>query len=126
MIIADKKTALEQQLAHIEKELKDIEKSAAYKKEITILRALNNLMKKHGCTKTDLVKLLKGENKSPSKGRQRSSVKASRKPRILKIFKNPNTGEIVETRGGNHRTLKAWKAEYRLNDIEDWLIGTRD
>ncbi|MFC2990624.1 hypothetical protein [Halomonas tibetensis] len=35
-----------------------------------------------------------------------------RAKRKLKIYKNPNTGEVVETRGGNQKTLKAWKNEY--------------
>ena len=48
LIIADKKAALEQQLAHIEKELKATEK--VHEKETTILRALNNLTR-HGCSR---------------------------------------------------------------------------
>ncbi len=39
---------------------------------------------------------------------------------------NPETGEIVETRGGNHKVLKAWKAQYNLANIDDWLIETKE
>lgn len=28
----------------------------------------------------------------------------SRKPRQVKIYKNPHTGEVVETKGGNYKT----------------------
>ena len=58
MNISSKKNALEQQLAQIEKELKSIERSAAFKKEHAISKALNNLMKKHGCSKNDLISIL--------------------------------------------------------------------
>jgi hypothetical protein len=30
----------------------------------------------------------------------------------VKVYKNPHSGEIVETKGGNHKTLKQWKAEH--------------
>jgi hypothetical protein len=43
------------------------------------------------------------------------------KPRQVKIFKNPHTGEVVETKGGNHKTLKEWKAEHGSATVESWL-----
>lgn len=46
---------------------------------------------------------------------------ATRKPRQVKVYKNPHTGELVETKGGNHRTLKEWKAQYGAATVESWL-----
>ena len=37
-----------------------------------------------------------------------------------------NTGETVETRGGNHKILKAWKSEYNLANIDEWLVAVKD
>ena len=125
MKVSSKKAALEQQLAQIEKELKSIERSAAFKKENAISRALNNLMKKHGCSKNDLISILQGDSAAPAKRSVASSSK-TRKPRKLKVFKNPNTGETVETRGGNHKILKAWKSEYNLSNIDEWLVAVKD
>ena len=125
MKVSSKKAALEQQLAQIEKELKSIERSAAFKKENVISRALNNLMKKHGCSKNDLISILQGDSAAPAKRSVASSSK-TRKPRKLKVFKNPNTGETVETRGGNHKVLKAWKSEYNLANIDEWLVAVKD
>jgi NAD(P)-dependent dehydrogenase (short-subunit alcohol dehydrogenase family) len=31
---------------------------------------------------------------------------------MFKVYKNPRTGEVVETKGGNHNQLKEWKAEH--------------
>ena len=67
MKVSSKKAALEQQLAQIEKELKSIERSAAFKKENAISRALNNLMKKHGCSKNDLILILQRGSVAPEK-----------------------------------------------------------
>ncbi len=125
MKVSSKKAALEQQLARIEKELKNIERSAAFKKENAISRALNNLMKKHGCSKNDLISILRSDSPAPAKRFVALSGK-TRKPRKLKVYKNQKTGEIVETRGGNHKTLKAWKAEYNLATIDEWLIAVKD
>jgi len=44
-----------------------------------------------------------------------------RKKRKLKIYKNPHSGEVIETRGGNHTVLKAWKKEYGNEVVETWL-----
>lgn len=125
MKVTTKKAAIERQMAQLEKELKSIENSAAFKKENAIKRALTNLMKKHGCSKNDLIALLQGEGAEDIKRRKKVAA-TTRKPRKLKIFKNPKTGETVETRGGNHKVLKAWKATYKLENIDDWLIGTKD
>jgi hypothetical protein len=35
-------------------------------------------------------------------------------------YKNPSNGEIVETKGGNHKVLKAWKKEYGNDTVESW------
>jgi hypothetical protein len=40
---------------------------------------------------------------------------------VLKVYKNPHTGEVVETKGGNHKTLKEWKAEHGSATVESWL-----
>ena len=125
MKVTTKKAAIEKQMAQLEKELKSIENSAAFKKENAIKRALSNVMKKHGCSQNDLIALLQGDQSEPVKRRKKPAAN-KRKPRKLKGFKNPKTGETVETRGGNHKVLKAWKAQYNLANIDDWLIETKD
>jgi hypothetical protein len=123
--LSNKKSALEQQMAQIEKELKSIEKSTAFKRENAISRSLNSLMKKHGCSKNDLITLLQEGSSAPAKRGRKPATKSTRKPRMLKVYKNPTTGETVETRGGNHKVLKAWKLEYKTANIEDWVIETK-
>jgi hypothetical protein len=34
---------------------------------------------------------------------------------------NPDAGEIFETKGGNHKGLKEWKAEHGSATVESWL-----
>lgn len=47
--------------------------------------------------------------------------KSTRKPRQAKVYKNPHSGELVETKGGNHKTLKEWKSQYGADEVESWL-----
>ena len=41
--------------------------------------------------------------------------------RPLKTYRNPHTGEVVQTRGGNQKTLKAWRDRYGKEEVENWL-----
>ena len=125
MKVTTKKVAIEKQMAQLEKELKSIENSVAFKKENAVKRALANLMKKHSCSQSDIIALLQSDESEPSKRRKKPAA-TKRKPRKLKVFKNPETGETVETRGGNHKVLKAWKTQYKLDNIDDWLIETKN
>lgn len=47
--------------------------------------------------------------------------KATRRERSVKVYLNPNSGERVETKGGNHKVLKAWKEEFGAETVESWL-----
>ena len=125
MKVTTRKAAIEKQLAQLERELKSIQNSAAFKKENAVKRALASLMKKHNCSKNDLIALLQGDESAPVK-RGKKPAATARRPRKLKVFKNPETGETVETRGGNHKVLKAWKSQYKLENINAWLIETKD
>ncbi|WOF81443.1 histone-like nucleoid-structuring protein, MvaT/MvaU family (plasmid) [Pseudomonas sp. FeN3W] len=42
------------------------------------------------------------------------------KPREMKVYVNPNTQERIETKGGNHKLLKQWKAEHGGDVVEGW------
>lgn len=51
-----------------------------------------------------------------------SQPQRQRKPRTLKIYTNPHNGQIIETKGGNHKGLKAWKEEYGSEEVEGWAV----
>ena len=45
----------------------------------------------------------------------------TRAPRMVKRYKNPHTGEVIETKGGNHKGLKQWKDQYGADEVQNWL-----
>ncbi|MBC3205424.1 MULTISPECIES: histone-like nucleoid-structuring protein, MvaT/MvaU family [Pseudomonas] len=38
----------------------------------------------------------------------------------MRRYRNPHTGEVVETRGSNHNRLKAWKEQYGTDVVTSW------
>ncbi|MCO6057937.1 DNA binding protein [Pseudomonas sp. MOB-449] len=48
-------------------------------------------------------------------------VDGRRRERAVKRYKNPHTKEVVETKGGNHKVLAAWKAQYGADTVQSWI-----
>ncbi|AZF11978.1 transcriptional regulator MvaT, P16 subunit, putative [Pseudomonas sp. R2-37-08W] len=110
---------LEKHLAEQLQALEALKGDAGLKKEIEFETKLRDLLAKYSYSLKDVINLL-----DPQAGRRVPAVEfkaGSRKPRQLKVYKNPHTGEVVETKGGNHKTLKAWKAEHGSATVESWL-----
>ncbi len=110
---------LEKNLAEQLQALEVLKGDAGLKKEIEFETKLRALLAEYGYSLPKVINLL---DPSASRRTQVTESKAgTRKPRQLKVYKNPHTGEVVETKGGNHKTLKEWKAEHGSATIESWL-----
>lgn len=58
----------------------------------------------------------------PQANRKAVVAEASgRKARTVKTYVNPETGERVETKSGNHKVLRAWRSEFGADVVESWL-----
>lgn len=111
---------LEQQLAAQLAELETLKNDDGLKKEIEFETKLRDLLAQYGCSLKDVINILDPQAAS-RKGAPVAPEKAVRRARTVKVYKNPHNGEIVETKGGNHKTLKAWKAEHGSDVVESWL-----
>jgi hypothetical protein len=111
---------LEKHLAEQLQALEALKGDVGLKKEIEFETKLRALLAEYGYSLPNVITLL-----DPQVGRRRAtaveSKPGSRKPRQVKVYKNPHTGEVVETKGGNHKTLKEWKAEHGSATVESWL-----
>jgi hypothetical protein len=110
---------LEKHLAEQLQALEALKGDAGLKKEIEFETKLRALLAEYGYSLPNVINLL-----DPKSGRRTPAAESktgTRKPRQVKIYKNPNTGEVVETKGGNHKTLKEWKAEHGSATVESWL-----
>ncbi|MDT4865936.1 hypothetical protein FQZ97_1007650 [compost metagenome] len=72
----------------------------------------------------DIIALLDPDAKV-SKTPRTTKTTGTKRARKVKQYKNPNTGEVIETKGGNHKTLKEWKAKWGADVVESWatLLG---
>jgi hypothetical protein len=113
---------LEKHLAEQLQALEALKGDAGLKKEIEFETKLRDLLAKYGFSLKDVINLL--EPKSGRRGASASTDEpkaGTRRARQVKVYKNPHTGEVVETKGGNHKTLKEWKAEHGSQTVESWL-----
>ncbi|CAM4109912.1 Transcriptional regulator [Pseudomonas reidholzensis] len=110
--------ALQEQIAQLEA----LKKDAGLKREIEFEHKLLGLMKSYDKGLRDIIAILdpKVAAKVGAKA-SGSAAKQQRRPRVVKVYENPHTGELIETKGGNHRGLKAWKQEYGGQTVESWL-----
>lgn len=109
--------ALEAKLAEQLKQLDALKKDDGLKREIEFESKLRALMADYGMGLRGIIALL--DPQSVSKFEPRAT--SSRRERQVKTYKNPHTGEVVQTKGGNHTVLKAWKAEFGAKVVEGWL-----
>lgn len=111
--------ALEAKLAAQLKQLDELKNDGELKREIEFEEKLRGLMAEYGVSLKGIIALLDPQARSsvatsvPARGQRRQ--------RQLKVYKNPQTGEVVETKGGNHKVLKAWKDQHGAATVEAWL-----
>lgn len=114
-IVAEFK-ALEAQIAEQQKRLEAMKGDEKLKREIEFETKLRGLLAEYNYSLRNVIVLL-----DPQAGKGAAAPKGARKVRALKIYKNPNNGEVVETKSGNHKVLKAWKEQYGAEKVESWL-----
>lgn len=110
---------LEKHLAEQLQALETMKSDGALKKEIEFETKLRELLNQYGFSLKHIINLL--DPQSTKRASTPAAAPGKRKPRELKVYKNPHTGEAVETKGGNHKTLKEWKSKYGVEVVESWL-----
>jgi len=112
-------TKKEQLLKQLSEELKALEGDQRLKNELEFKSKLEELMTEYGKKARDVIDLL---SPNDSLSASQSSATNGRRKRKLKTYKNPKTGEVIETRGGNHKALKAWKNQHGADTVESWVV----
>jgi DNA-binding protein H-NS len=116
---------MEQQLKQLQHNLDKLQNDDRLKAELEFKEKLEALMREFDKSAADVIALL---DPKPGTGAapKSASTSSGRRKRKLKIYKNPNTGEVVETRGGNQKTLKAWKDDHGNDTVESWLVRVEE
>lgn len=107
---------LENEAQELRRKMQTLEDTPEFKREKEFVDKLRRLMDEYNKTNGEVISAL-----APESSIENTESKRRRK-RKLKVYRNPETGEVVETRGGNQKTLKAWKEQYGAETVDSWLI----
>ena len=111
---------IEEQIRELKERLNSLSNDDKLKKEIEFEEKLRSLMGQYNKSLKDITAILDPDNKlGAAKGKAAST--GGKRTRQVKHYKNPHTGEVIETKGGNHKTLKAWKEQYGGDTVESWV-----
>lgn len=105
---------LEAQLAEQLAALDKLKTDSQLKREMEFEDKLNALINEYGFdarTVLDILDPVPAEEVAPA---------SRRRAREAKIYTNPHTGEVVKTKGGNHKVLSAWKQQYGAEAVKSW------
>lgn len=108
-----------QLMEKLSEELAKLEQDQALKGELEFETRVRELMEKHNKSPKDVLQILGAMDPSIAGGKADSGT-GSRPKRPLKTYKNPNTGEVVQTRGGNHKVLNEWRKKYGKEKVQSW------
>ena len=110
-------------IEELKQRLEQLNSNERLKKELEFEKQLRALLGEHNKSLRDVIAILDTEAGTSKTSRKNSSTAAAqqRRPRSLKRYKHPETGEVIETKGGNHKILKTWKAEHGADVVEGWL-----
>jgi hypothetical protein len=103
------------ELEKLKKELEALQSDDRLSVEMEFRDKVLALMAEYGKNEAEVIRLL-------DPGPAKSEKVDGRKQRRLKKYINPHTKEVVETRGGNHKTIRAWKDQHGQEEVESWVV----
>ncbi|MFC4260574.1 histone-like nucleoid-structuring protein, MvaT/MvaU family [Marinobacter lacisalsi] len=106
-----------QLLEKLSDELNKMEQDQALKSDLEFEDKVKALMDQHNKSPKDVLQILGAIDPSVAGGKAEAGTRAKRP---LKTYKNPHTGEVVKTRGGNHKTLNEWRQKYGKEAVQGW------
>lgn len=120
MSLINEYRATEEAIKELQSRLKNLSNDDRLKKELVFEEKLRELMGEYQKSLRDIIALLDPESKSFKAPHANTGTK--RKERVVKTYKNPLTEEVIQTKGGNHKILKEWKAEHGAAEVESWIV----
>lgn len=120
MSLINEYRATEEAIKELQARLANLSQDDKLKKELEFEGKLRTLMGEYSKSLRDVIALLDPESKLSKGPRAMAKPATTKRARKVKQYKNPHNGEIIETKGGNHKTLKEWKAKWGGDEVESW------
>jgi len=112
--------ATEEAIMELQARLEALKGDQKLQVELEFEQKLRQLMQDYGKTLRDINMILDPESFQRATPAVYKATQP-RRPREAKRYRNPYTDEVVVTKGGNHRMLKAWKEEFGSEAVESWV-----
>ena len=121
MSLINEYRATEEAIKELQARLQNLQSDDKLQKELEFEGKLRTLMGEYQKSLRDIIALLDPESKLKApRGGAAVKTTGTKRARKVKQYKNPHNGEIIETKGGNHKTLKEWKANWGGDVVESW------
>lgn len=109
------------EIEELQKRLASLQQDTRLQKELEFEEKLRALMGEYSKSLRDIIAILDPQALDTSSTSAKAQSRSVRKPRSTKRYTNPHTKKVIETKGGNHKVLKEWKAQYGNDVVEGWV-----
>jgi hypothetical protein len=116
--------ATEAAIKELQARMATLQSDGKLQEELEFEGKLRSLMGEYSKSLKDILGIMDPDGRHGGKSSKQASDKSSsvtRRQRHVKQYKNPHNGEVIETKGGNHKTLKEWKAKWGNESVESWV-----
>lgn len=120
MSIVSEYRSTEEEIKKLQERLKLLSQDGKLQQELEFESKLRALMGEYQKSLRDIIGLLDPESRVLKQPIAKTTTPTSKRARRIKQYKNPHTGEVIETKGGNHKALKEWKATWGADTVESW------
>jgi hypothetical protein len=107
-----------ERIKELETRLANLSQDTKLQKELEFEEKLRALMAEYNKSLRDITVIIDPQAARETAGK---TPARTRSPRKTKRYDNPHTGDVIETKGGNHKTLKEWKAKWGGDTVESWV-----
>jgi len=115
----------ENAIKELQARMEALKNDARLQVELEFEGKLRALMGEYSKSLRDVLSILDTEHKVPKAAKPTSGTPkvpgAPRALRKIKQYRNPHNGEVIETKGGNHKALLEWKAKWGAETVESWM-----
>lgn len=107
-----------ERIKELETRLASLSQDTKLQKELEFEEKLRALMAEYSKSLREITLIIDPQAARDTAGK---TTTRTRSPRKTKRYDNPHTGDVIETKGGNHKTLKEWKAKWGSDIVESWV-----
>lgn len=106
----------QEELNRLQAEVEKLASSEELKNELEFRDSIQDVLDVYGKNIDDAIRAVDPNHPYL----QGQPARRTRRPRATRRYTNPHTGEWFDTRGGNHKTLRAWKEQYGAKEVDGW------